>query len=836
MTFQRSQSFYGRSASAGPLTRTRSFPVVRSRDSPKKEQTNALESPQKLNFASVSPLRFSPRHKKKFSLYSLLATSVECDQKKESLPRRQKPTTPTQQRRASIRSSPRLLKKRSFSCIGFSSVPFPEFQTEKDSNPSITNSLPFDTAKFNSPVKDGVFSDAGFSESSMRTPKKENLDTQMSKIGIVTPKSKGSLSGKRTPSKDYEMDECVVLLTPIRNPLKSPVHVSPKVMADTSPCLKEHSQPLVIESSKNLDRSSRTHDENFATPIKNIISPAVRSSPRLVKKREISEYTKETSGESSCKAKDSNPGEIVTTKPTSVILPNSTRDDSANPRSPLKDLHLDECVVLLTPIRGPLTSPVHRGSQDINTVPANADAKSSDTSKSTVNNSFQIASPTFKSPRSSPRFSTSSSLDVINGSAQASDVSEQKRERLSLKPRKKSPMSNNESTRCIDSASGGTQWSSEALGGTEQKRERLSLKLRKRSPITSSKSRCISSANEGTQWSSDENSLKEGGNESRRISSSSSSAAGELSPVPQFKSPRSSRGSPVAIHLLLNQPPQNSTPPPKKGKKKPHGVSNSPAETKRSSPLNQILRQQKRKRCFSSSPADKSSREAAQMRAYHTPIKGRETEKSTQRKDTEELGLLNVSCPVVIEDNNSRSSEDVDDWLTEMQKEFDLSLADENEATKSPPTKKRRIHKSVVFGGKRSRKEKNRKKENTNRSLSSDTSFEEDDEVFQSPAVTASCLRRRRLNKTPLSANSIKVLQESPILCNSKLTVSPSSRTRSCSDLSPNSEHHSGNRRLSRRKFVDTPSHDEARVPEAFVDDLEEPIGFSLRKRLKLNT
>ena len=777
--FQRSQSFYGRSASAGPLTRTRSFTGVRPRESPKKEPTEASENsvektPQKLTFAAVSPLRFSPRHKKKFSLHSLLATAKHCNQKEEGLARHPKPTTPTRQHMAT-RSSPRLLKKRSFSCIGFSTVPFPGIQKTEPIhiNPEPG---PFENMSFRSPGKEGVCSDTGLPESCVKTPNKDSADGQVSEAGMITPKT------KRTPLKDYQMDDCVVLLTPIRNPLKSPVHISPKVMADPSPSSKDHTQSPVIESSKNLDRSSQALHENVSPPEKSVINSAVRSSPRFLRKRELSKHSKETSGEL-CKSIDRNMMKIK--NPSCDMPPSSTRDDLAEPITPIKDHDQDECVVLLTPIRGPLTSPVHVRSQDINAIVSGEDATADGPSKLAVNSErFPVTSPAFKSLRSSPRFSMSSSLDTMKGSAQGSSGAEQNHKRLSVKSKTKSPMIN--------------------------------------------ESRCISSAGEGTPWSSDGICLADGSTQGPNIASSPRAAPRGLSPAPQFKSPRPSRASPVAaVHVLRNQSPQNSTPPPKKGKKKSHGVSSSPAETKRLSPLNQILRQQKRKRFFSISPAGKCSREAA-------PSKEARKKKSAERQDAEEGGLLNVSCPIAIEDNNARSSEDLDDWLTEMQKEFEQSVADERKAGKSPPKKKRRIHKSVVFGGKRALKNKKLKKENTNSSLSSDTSFEEDDEVFQSPAVTASTLRRRHVNKTPLSASSIRILQESPILCGSKPTLSPP--TRRYSGRSPNSEDHNRKGKLSRRKFMDISSHNEASVSDAFVDDQEEPIGFSLRKRLKLNT
>ena len=750
-----------------------------------------------MSFAAVSPLRFSPRQKKKFSLHSLLTTAKECDRKKERSPSRQRPTTPKEKLMAS-RSSPRLLKKRSFSCIGFSSVPFPGVQENK-LDPLRAKPRSFECTSSKSPSKKAVCSGDVIEESSITTPKKQNADN-ISEVGKITPKSTFAQSEKRTPLKDYQMDECVVLLTPIRHPLSSPVQISPKIKTNSS-CSKDFTHAGAMESSKHFEECSSAPDANKGTPVKKGISPAVRSSPRLLSKRDISESSKEPLGKLLRKSTDHESKDEKMANPSSVVSPKSSREDLAQSITPVKICPLDDCVVLLTPIRRPLLSPVHVRSQEKNVAVARLHSESSvqpNSDTHTVSADaegsllFKEVSKPMKSPCSSPRIAMSSALDALN--------------ERSL--RKNPSMSNSEST------------------GVR-----------------------VQSEGKGTEWFNCVSSLTKGNDECRHISAATEGAervAAQPHVLREVKSPRSARPSPTAAQLLWNHPPQNSTPPPKKGKKKSLGLSNSPAETKRLSPLNQILRQQKRKRCFSSSPADKRSREAIEMRARDTSCEpgrtpGKETKKKkpTRGKVADELGGLNVSCPVVIENNNSRSSEDGDDWLTEMEKEYDRSMAEKNQVAKSPPTKRRRIHKSVVFGKKRAGKEtsKTRKNKSTNSSLSSDTSYEEDDEVFQSPAALASaCLRRRHLNRTPLSASSIKVLQESPILFDSKLSLSPSVHTRSCSDVSPNSEEYSRKGRLSRRKVVDESSHREASIAEAFVDDQEEQMSFHSRKRLKLNT
>ena len=886
---QRSQSFYGRSASAGILTRTKSFTGSCSRDSPKKEPTarrdpgSSKKTPQKMSFATtVSPLRFSPRQKKKFSLHSLLTTAKECDPKEKRLTSLDKPTTPNEKRLAT-RSSPRILKKRSFSCIGFSSVPFPGVQ-EKKSDPHPVKSRSFESANRNSPLKDDVCSDIVARGSLMKTPKKRNADNlseigkitpkstsaqkmpfaavsplrssprfsprpkekclpspykrttpkenpmatrssprllkkrsfsavgfssfsrvqemksgpccakprsfgstsrnspfkedvcsddveqenlmktpnkqkadNLSEVGKITPKSTSDKPGKRTPLKDRHLDECVVLLTPIRRPLNAALHVSPKIVTDeSSSCSIGHTHPGVAETSKQGVDSSMA-PAPVETLVKNDVNPAVRSSPRLAghrSKRDIPESSKGTFHESRCKFTDSRSRDEKIANPSSEDSPRFTGETVVNPATPVKDRPFDDCVVLLSPIRRPLTSPVRLLSQEKIVLVVHPGSESTGQLDENPDDGGNM----------------SSALDAS----------------IERSLRKKTPTINGEATGVTFKAEG--------------------------------------RFNRGSQLENDECCGISAATEEARRKAPDTHFQGDA------MSPRLTRASPKAAQLLLNQRPENSNTPQKKGKKKSNGVSFSPVEPTRLSPLNQILRQQKRKRCISSSPADKRSREALCARdTLRDPSK----KKSVQVKGVDENSLPNVSCSVFVEDDNSMSSEDVVDWLCEMEKEFDRSVVEEDKGAKSPATKKRRIDKSVVFGRKRAGKESSRKqkKKSMNSSLSSDTSYEEDDEVFQSPAALASaCLKRRHLNRTPLSASSIKLLQESPILCDSKLSMSPSARTRSCSEVSPNSEEYNQSRSLGRRV------HKGASISENFVDDQEEPIGFNLRKRLKLNT
>ena len=776
-------------------------------------ESPAKRTPQKLTFTSDSPLRFSPRHKRKFSLHSVLSTAKEIDQKEDRSQKPHKPTTPKRQIRAPTRSSPRLLKKRSFSCIGFSSVPF---------------------------------------------------------LG------------------DREQESTSLGLEPgFDGWAESPVRGSPQITAgDKSPSLKGHTQPHDLESLEQLDKLSKAHDDNLGTLMKNVTSPAVRSSPRLLEKREKGELSKEVAGHSSCKPTDSRIAEPI------MASPSPSKQNVTVPRTPVRDHRFEECVVLLTPLRGPLKSPVNIRPQDFNETIVSPGEKRSSLNEITQNGeSSQVPSPTFKPPHSSTRLLGSSF-----------DFAEHQGRRLSLKLRKRTPMSKS-STECTGSTSQGTEW---FICLTEESQEDCKISSTSSpsslSPATGKHSSEAQFKSPGLSCGS----LEKGGQcelptqcKSPDLIRGSPVSRGN-DPVAQFKSPpHSSRRSPARKCSLQNQSPQHSTPPVKKGKRKRNGHSvgacNSAAGSKRSSPLNQLLRQQKRKRCFSSSPADKCSSEAIYSHMRDTPSKNVRARTSMQG--------VNIKVPSPIATVNiSRSSAKEDGLLTEMDNTLQWPEAEESQ---TPPKKKRRIDKSVVFGGKHTRKEKKAKKqransslssdtsfeeedevlqspgsmasslrrrhmnkaplsassikilqespllcnstgskhtqkaeetkkENANSSLSSDTSFEEEDEVFQSPGSVVSSLKRRHMNKTPLSASSIKILQESPLLCNS--TVSSPSRFGNISDLSQKSERNGGKGRLSRRKFGILSGHNEECVSDAFVEDQEEPIGFNLRKRLKVST
>lgn len=776
------------------------------------------KTPQKLSSLALSPLRFSPRQKKKFSLHSLLTTSKEHDQKKESSQSHQNATKPKHKLTSTaIRSSPRLLKKRSFSCIGFSSVLSPEARekrkviplTEKPS--SSTNTQP--------PQKH-TFLDADSQSGLMKTPRKKKSDDDTdvrgttptlhgssprlikqrfdSRVVVLSPEErkstplgarprscdntnctvslKGSMKTpmkekmdnfsdnevtsskstlaqpeKRTPLKDYHVDKCVVLLTPIRKSLKSPLHVPPEVLENFSSCSSRLSHRDGEESTK-LESSVQDVDENVRTPARNRIKPALRSSPRLLCRCDSSDNSQQTPKQSLCNHEDF--------KPTVTVSLKSTRTDLTDPTTPVRVSHPDDCVVLLTPMRTLSKSPVHLRSGEKMVTVIGSDSENAKVAFDTDIKSLQSSSQT--TPKSA-RVAT-----------------------IEHRLRAKSPILDNKST---DIESQGAELFRYNKTLTNESDKRLN-------DLTPT---------EGAE----------------RITRHTNFQEDEIF----LRMPSASVGG---AQLPWNPALQSSTPPPKRRKKKSHGVSNSPAETKRLSPLNQILRQQKRKRCFSASPADKCAREACEIYARDASSCAPRTHFKNGNKV--KFSLVNEPCSVV--EDKTRLSEEADDWLSEMEEELDCSVANSNETQKSPATKKRRIHKSVVFGGKRTRKEsvKKTRSKNVDSSRNSDTSYEEDDEVFQSPGMLASRLTRRHLNKTPISASSIKVLQESPILLDSNHSLALSPRARSCSNLSQNYS------KRNRRELIDVSNNREAGMTVSYTDDQEEPIARPLRKRLKLHT
>lgn len=226
---------------------------------------------------------------------------------------------------------------------------------------------------------------------------------------------------------------------------------------------------------------------------------------------------------------------------------------------------------------------------------------------------------------------------------------------------------------------------------------------------------------------------------------------------------------------LLSSKPIVATPPRKK--RKPRAQSHN--ENKRSSPLNQILKQRKRTRpgSFKSPPSKRKNIEKSSVR--HEV----QTEHNHQRF---------VSSNIIDVDECSQSSEDmVMSWFS--------NITESDNSVKEESTSKETV----------------------------------DDNVFQD----SSSFRRSKLRIfkpiTPISKKSLQILQESPILSpiNQSPPSSSSGFTRNFSDSSPNDICAHLSERLKRRKRSEvlakksSPSEDTAEV---------EPSTFRCSKRLKL--
>lgn len=303
--------------------------------------------------------------------------------------------------------------------------------------------------------------------------------------------------------------------------------------------------------------------------------------------------------------------------------------------------------------------------------------------------------------------------------------------------------------------------------------------------------------------------------------------------------------NPVPLRILSGRSPNElkahasnklafSTPPMKR--RRGSRSLSSPSDRKRLSPLNQILKQRKPKpECFSKSPTEKcisSSPESVQsglsLPAFTFP--DRKGAKNTKRKRSPNQSPSQAKRRRISNPNNSRnisnSSYELSDWLDETEVDEnscfvqaqdilcqDHKSAEKNSSPMSPLSEKRRIDKSVVFGGKNFKKPQSKRVSfsDKGRRRSSDAfDGDPDDDVFQSLVSVSVPHRRTKIPRTPVSLNSIKQLQESPILYGapksifnsspSKFRISPSSLTKKWTQFSPDAESRERNSRLKLRK------------------------------------
>ena len=699
-------------------------------------------------------------------------------------------------------------------------MPFESYHGNEERLPAADAEPRGDAGRCNTPVKENVKPGAVLPETALRTPKKENPREGLLETGMITPKSKNRLVELRTPSKNLEMDDCVVYLTPIKKSLTSPKRLSPELRgADVR--TRDHTQSLVAgelepsEASYRACSDSRPADKsNLEMAAKRAIGPRIRCSTRLQGKLKEAVPSIEESDECCHNVAVA----AVETVLSSIFSPLST----AKLKTPTKTNSLDDCVVLLTPVKHTVTSPKHvsfEGKRGL--------VMCSDTPSQRGEEPIMRTSEVNDDCYSSAKEATTRSVGRLFVSAPSPlHFSGPEADQRSPQPT------------CPD------------FNPSEKRPKFSSLKLTtKWRPVKSLT--CPSHGGETENAFFDQTSVAGvyPGDEVREKMESGP----DFVWIPNRDSPQQASdydidslvadranasvsmcdvaivatgGSPAGSQSPRNQRGPHSTPPPKKTKKT-HGVPRSPAESKRASPLNQILRQQKRKRDFPSPPAEKC---ACAPHASPRATNVKPTPLSQRSRNPEELDPR-----AVIEDNTSRSPEDAEDWVREMENDFERSAANYNDGgcNAAPSAKKRRLDKSVVFGKKTTLKKTLRNSNHKNSSsTSSDTSFEDEDEVFQSPSVISSRIKKWRINRTPLSASSIKVLQESPILLDSKLPVSPSSLTRKWSDSSSRAENGNQKDRL-RRRF---PNESDSNAVDAFGVDDEEPIGFHLRKRLKLGT
>lgn len=244
--FQRSRSFYG--GKSCPLVRTKSCSSAIQSHSPIKkldldEQESFIEDhstqddiPPSSTSVKESPVRVSPRRRSRFSLHTLLTSTETPNSKKSKVltPKKDEP----------VRSSPRLLKKRSFSCIGFSN----SVRLERSAS---SESVPESRCRVVTPSKKVLQSPT---RSSPRLKKMEDARVEC-----------------LTSSENVSGDSCRAV-TPKKKILHTPTRSSPRL---------KKIEDARTECLPPREKVADDHSKSF-TPKKILPSP-VRSSPRLRK-------------------------------------------------------------------------------------------------------------------------------------------------------------------------------------------------------------------------------------------------------------------------------------------------------------------------------------------------------------------------------------------------------------------------------------------------------------------------------------------------------------------------------------------------------------------------
>ena len=743
--FQRSNSFYGASSSARPLTRTRSFTAGGSHKSPGKvpfdlggEQASEDDQPS---------LHFSPNIKKRFALHSLLTSVCSSDKKKKIS---QAGTPPRQATTTAVRSSPRLLKRRSFSCIGFST------------------SVPLETGR--SPGKTHTAAEAQHSDGAAVAASNAPLP---SKTRLFSPARRSP----RLNSSSGKQKKISQAGTPPRKATTTAVRSSPRLLKRRSfSCIGfSTSVPLEADRSpgKTHTAAETQHSDDAAVaasdsplPSKTRLFSPARRSPRLKQKR-LSGGTKVVENE----ACDATNHAIADTNSTEEIVGNV--EEHLQPFLEDNLLRARGCKsdpVLRTEINTSLTSsrlscsPNQEKGPELNRTPAKGPS---------VGEGEMVADNSLGSTQKCPRLETpcpvGTSPDRTDQSRSQGDgcvvllnpvskkilLSKRKQARYSpcagesvQDTLREKGVGSEESPRNSRVQVWGVRGGAEAVSGGKASLDQMvcSTENHVRDPPTPIKS---------PPTSRERLSGGKGGLSvvlADLLKSPEVSAGGKS---PLMSRSCSSRVSPAKSTQLA--PRERPATPNNASKRSKRRATTSPVEAERLSPLNQILKQRKRKRA----DFGKAGKDDLMDESPLPELKIVLQSPARKKHGTEKRNKHNVS----------RTSSDESDWLCEIEKEQNesasLPAADElcfsSRVTRrtTPPNKRLRIDKSKVFGISRG---KTKRLPLTSTLSNCDPAF--DDDFLRFSPVRGRLKGKQRLPKTPISAGSLKFLQESPILCN----------------------------------------------------------------------
>ena len=879
--FQRSRSFYGRSASARPLSRTKSFTAVTSRSPAKLSAANEGQDSDD----ACSPPRFSPSLKKRFALHSLLTSVCSNDSQKGN-----KTGTTLNPTKTAVRSSPRLLKKRSFSCIGFSTA-----------TPLETSSSPLRTCKPDelqvSSSRKETFPDANC------TPKKALLVSPVRcspRLNKEQHLQQMPLEEKNLEDKDHLNENISVIITP-----KSSKKDSSKRSRRSLPKLGNKQQLQQIPENEMVEENCQPDVKTslITTPksAKRISSEGCREtpSPRLRNRQHLQKTPSKEFVEEKCQpdVKTS----LITTPKSAKRIPSEGCRETPSPRlrdrkqlqkTPSKEFVEDNCQpglktsLITTPKSakripcggsGGTSSPRLRNRQQLQQTPkkesvnkkGELDANEKTSRTATPASSGMTPS---KGTRGPLAFQVSSlrthESTKKNATQELSSLS--KRESLEdfgvedcvvlltpVKGQLLSPKGKPES---------GLSWPSECVNT---------------SPLETANAYCVQGGNShgihhvelhGTVGKTQDpnvhrgfspkkiSSVQEVGLDEKQICSSPElkNAFGSQA---LFQESRSSghlseaKDLSVVLSDLLKYPkdasvcgsPASSTPPLKRTKRRRGSISGSPVEAKRLSPLNQILKQRKRKR----DDVNKRTPEYKSVGFSESPLRNIKCviQPSRHKKSPQTKTARKTKVAI------STTSSDENDWISEIEKELDDKVASSREKKPScaydvdvtsrttPPKKKRRVNKAVVFGSTRIRGSSSAGATKTGpTSLSkSKLSFQGGDISQSSPVHKR--LKNTQLSKTPISANSLKILQESPILLGElsdpQLSNCSLTRTQGSGDSPLTTERGNREKQHKCQEFRNASDSSNFSIEElGGFDRSAEQTGhrINLRKRLKLET